>query len=33
MTIPPELGEQVRQRANFACEYCGASEIDSGGTF
>lgn len=31
MTVPLELGEQVRQRANFACEYCGASEIDSGG--
>jgi len=31
MTPQPELGEQIRQRANFACEYCGISEIDSGG--
>ncbi|NKQ35616.1 MAG: HNH endonuclease [Chloroflexi bacterium] len=23
--------EQVRQRANFACEYCGVTEEDSGG--
>lgn len=31
MTRSLEIGEQVRQRANFACEYCGVSEIDSGG--
>lgn len=31
MTLSPELGEQVRQRANFACEYYGVSAIDSGG--
>lgn len=31
MTLSPEIGEQVRQRANFVCEYCGVSEIDSGG--
>lgn len=31
MTPQPNLAEQVRRRANFACEYCGASEIDSGG--
>jgi len=26
-----DLREQVRQRANFACEYCGVSEADTGG--
>lgn len=31
MTLSPELVEQVRQRANLACEYCGVSEMDSGG--
>lgn len=31
MTPQPEPGELIRQRANFACEYCGTSEIDSGG--
>jgi hypothetical protein len=31
MTPQPELGEQIRQRANFACEYCSTSELDSGG--
>ena len=31
MSISPELRQYVRQRANFACEYCGVSEIDSGG--
>jgi len=31
MTPQPELGELVRQRANCACEYCGTSEVDSGG--
>ena len=31
MTIKFNVREQVRQRANFACEFCGISEIDSGG--
>lgn len=31
MTVSGEIRELVRQRANFACEYCGVSEIDSGG--
>lgn len=31
MSISAELREQVRQRANFACEYCGVTEIDAGG--
>jgi len=31
MTISPELHEAVRQRAHFACEYCGVSETDSAG--
>lgn len=31
MTLPVELSELVRRRANFACEYCGVSEIDAGG--
>jgi hypothetical protein len=31
MTISGELTEQVRQRAGFACEYCGVSETDTGG--
>jgi hypothetical protein len=31
MTIPAQLGEHVRQRANFACEYCGVTETDAGG--
>ena len=30
MTLPPELVEQVRRRANFACEYCGVTETDAG---
>jgi len=29
--IMADLREQVRQRANFACEYCGVSEEDTGG--
>ena len=28
--LSEELREQVRQRANYACEYCGVSEIDTG---
>jgi hypothetical protein len=31
MTINPSVREQVRQRAKFACEFCGVSEVDSGG--
>jgi hypothetical protein len=31
MTLPLELSEQVRLRANYACEYCGVSETDAGG--
>jgi hypothetical protein len=31
MTIPAGSWEQVRQRANFACEYCGVTESDTGG--
>src|SRR4051812_46481145 len=31
MSISLELRLLVRQRANFACEYCGVSETDSGG--
>jgi hypothetical protein len=31
MTISPQVLEQVRQRAKFACEYCGVLEADTGG--
>ena len=31
MTVPKSVREQVRQRANFACEYCQISETDAGG--
>ena len=31
MSIPVELRDQVRQRANFVCEYCGVAESDTGG--
>lgn len=31
MTLPAEVTEQVRQRAKFACEYCGVTETDSAG--
>jgi hypothetical protein len=31
MTIPPDIVDQVRRRADFACEYCGVTETDSGG--
>ncbi|MCI0696769.1 HNH endonuclease [candidate division KSB1 bacterium] len=31
MTIKAVVREQIRQRANFACEFCGISEIDAGG--
>lgn len=30
MTLSVELVEQVRQRAGFACEYCGVTETDVG---
>jgi hypothetical protein len=30
MTIDAEIREQVRRRANFACEFCGVSETDIG---
>jgi len=31
MTIDASVREQIRQRANFACEFCGVSETDVGG--
>ena len=31
MTIRASVREHVRQRANFACEFCGIREIDTGG--
>jgi len=31
MTITDQMREQIRQRANFACEYCGVTETDTGG--
>ena len=31
MTIPNEVREQVRQRANSACEFCGVTGTDTGG--
>ncbi len=31
MSISAEMRRQVRQCANFACEYCGVTEIDSAG--
>jgi hypothetical protein len=31
MTITIEIREQVRQRANFACGFCGVTETDAGG--
>ena len=31
MSIPRALREQIRQRANYACEFCGVSETDTGG--
>jgi len=30
MTIPDDIRMQVRERANFSCEYCGVSESDVG---
>ena len=31
MTINAKTRKQVRQRANFRCEFCGVTEIDAGG--
>jgi len=31
MSISADLRTQIRQRANFACEYCGVEEVDVGG--
>ncbi len=31
MSVPAELREQVRARANFACKYCGVTETDAAG--
>jgi hypothetical protein len=31
MTISAGVREQVRRRANFACEFCGVAEADTGG--
>jgi len=31
MTINGDIREKVRQRAGFACEFCGITEADSGG--
>ena len=30
MSVSRETREKVRIRANFACEYCGVTETDSG---
>jgi hypothetical protein len=31
MSLSPGLREKVRQRASYACEFCGVSEMDVGG--
>lgn len=31
MTVTAEVRDAVRRRAAFACEYCGVTEIDTGG--
>jgi len=31
MTVSNTLLDQIRQRARFACEYCGVTETDTGG--
>lgn len=31
MTVSTDTRQQVRERANFACEYCGVTETDVGG--
>ncbi|MEM7532517.1 MAG: HNH endonuclease signature motif containing protein [Chloroflexota bacterium] len=28
MSIPTVIRQQVRERANFACEFCGVTEVD-----
>jgi len=32
MSITKEMRESIRQRADFACEYCGVTETDTGAT-
>ena len=31
MTITPDVRDEVRRRANFACEFCGVTEADTAG--
>ena len=31
MSLSETIREQVRQRARFACEFCGVTEADAGG--
>ncbi len=31
MSVSATVRENIRQRANFSCEYCGVSETESGG--
>ena len=31
MSVAPAIREHVRQRARFACEFCGVGETDTGG--
>jgi hypothetical protein len=31
MSLAASIREQVRQRARCACEFCGITEIDTGG--
>lgn len=31
MSVSASIREQVRQRAQYACEFCGTTEIDTGG--
>jgi hypothetical protein len=31
VSISEDIRQQVRERANFACEYCGVTETDTGG--
>lgn len=31
MSVPPDIREAVRQQAQYACEYCGVTETDTGG--
>jgi hypothetical protein len=31
MTITADIRQHVRERANFACEFCGVTETDTGG--